>query len=81
MRHLDIAQLRSDQRIVTQTIALDLFGSGKAGIAYRSNLTSAPCVAIFEGRTTPTPWGAAQTIEKNDIDLVAIAKQFGIDVE
>jgi hypothetical protein len=74
MRHLDIAQLRSGQRIVTQTIALDLHGSGHAGVAYRSNLDNQECVAIFEQRALIQRWGASQNIERDDVDLVAIAQ-------
>lgn len=56
MHHLDISQLRSDQRIVTQTIALDLRTQGKAGISYKSNLDGEVCVAVFEGRAQIVRW-------------------------
>lgn len=80
MRHLDISQLRSSQRIVTQTIALDLHGSGHAGVAYRSNIDSQACVAIFEQRAVIRPWGAGQSIERDDVDLVAVAKDWKLEI-
>jgi hypothetical protein len=48
--HLDIADLRSRDRAVTQAISRSLFEEGAAGIRYRSNLDDSPCVALFEGR-------------------------------
>jgi hypothetical protein len=80
MRHLDISQVRSAQRIVTQTIALDLHGSGYAGVAYRSNLDNQECVAIFEQRVVIRRWGSHQRIERDDADLVAVAKAWKLDV-
>jgi hypothetical protein len=81
MRNLDISQLRSSQRIVTQTIALDLHGRGCAGIAYNSNLNSGQCVALFEGRADIHPYGIAQTIPADDPDLKAVCGAWGIAVE
>jgi hypothetical protein len=76
MRHLDISQLRSSQRIVTQTIALDLHGAGHAAVAYRSNLDNEECIAIFERRVVMRPWGPSQTLERDDADLVALANDW-----
>jgi hypothetical protein len=81
MRNLDISQLRSSQRIVTQTIALDLHGQGCAGIAYKSNLDGQGCVAIFEGRVEVHRYGAAQAIPADDDDLTAVCGAWGITIE
>jgi hypothetical protein len=81
MRHLDISQLRSDQRVVTQTIALELWTQGKAGIAYRSKLDGEPCIAIFEGRTSITRYGAPQTIRVDDADLLAAVSPWHLRIE
>ncbi len=80
MRHLDISQLRSSQRVVTQTIALDLHGLGHAGVAYRSNLDNQTCVAIFEQRVVIRPWGPSQPIERDDVDLMTVAKDWKLDI-
>jgi hypothetical protein len=71
MRHLDVSRLRSHQRIVTQTISLELVSQGKAGIRYRSNLDSEDCLAVFDTAVTPTRYGRDQTIEADDDDLGA----------
>lgn len=81
MRNLDISQVRSPQRVVTQTIALDLHGRGYAGIAYNSNLDGGPCVALFEGRATIRRYGKAQPIDAADPDLTAVCRAWGIAVE
>jgi hypothetical protein len=80
MRHLDIAELRSSQRIVTQTIAMDLHGAGHAGVTYRSNLDNEECIAIFEQRVAIRQWGPGQRIERDDIDLVRVAKDWKLDI-
>src|SRR2546425_84216 len=43
MPHLDISQVRSRDRVVTQTISRALFEEGAAGIRFRSNLDDGPC--------------------------------------
>lgn len=50
MQHLDISQVRSKSRIVTQTISRSLYEEGYAGVRFRSNLDDAECFALFEGR-------------------------------
>ena len=55
MEHLDISQIRSEDRIVTQTIGRSLHGDGAAGLAFGSNLDDQPCFALFEGRATLEP--------------------------
>lgn len=81
MLHLDLSQLRSDQRIVTQTIALDLFGQGKAGIKYRSNLTNGDCLAVFERGPSPRQYGPARTIATNDVDLLTLQRNWKFEIE
>jgi RES domain len=81
MRNLDISQLRSPQRIVTRTIALDLYGQGYAGITYNSNLDGESCVAIFEDRVDLQRYGAAQAIPVDDPDLTAVCRAWGIAIE
>lgn len=80
MRHLDISQLRSTQRIVSQTIALELYDQGRAGILYRSTLDDELCVAVFEGRGILRPYGAEQTIEADDEDLVTVCMAWKLDI-
>lgn len=55
MEHLDISQIRSEDRIVTQTIGRSLHADGAAGIAFGSNRDDQPCFALFEGRAALEP--------------------------
>lgn len=81
MEHLDIAEVRSKDRIVTQTIALDLWADGKAGVLYRSNVDDELCVAIFEGRTEITRYGPARPIPADHPDLAHVANSWELQVE
>ncbi|MDA0140315.1 RES family NAD+ phosphorylase [Solirubrobacter deserti] len=50
MTQLNISEIRSKIRVVSQTIARDLYMRGAAGIWFRSNLDDGPCIALMEGR-------------------------------
>jgi hypothetical protein len=50
MDHLDISQVRSRDRIVTQAMSRALFERRYAGVRFGSNLDDLPCYALFEGR-------------------------------
>jgi RES domain len=57
MAHLDLHEITSRRRPVTQTIAGELFDQGAAAIRFPSRLDSNPCLAVFEGRATLEPAG------------------------
>jgi hypothetical protein len=48
--HLDMAQVMTKDRVVTQTIASRLYDEGAAAIRFASRLDGAPCIAVLEGR-------------------------------
>ena len=50
MDHLDLHEITTARRVVTQTIAADLYDQGVAAIRFPSRLDGEPCVALFEGR-------------------------------
>jgi RES domain len=50
MSHLDLHELTTGRRIVTQTIAADAFDLAAAAIRFASRLDGLPCYALFEGR-------------------------------
>jgi hypothetical protein len=50
MRHLDLHEITTSRRVVTQAIAADIYDDGAAGIRFPSSLDGNPCVAVFEGR-------------------------------
>ena len=48
--HLDMAQVMTRDRVVTQTIASSLYDQGAGAIRFASRLDGAPCIAVLEGR-------------------------------
>lgn len=57
MDRLNISEIRSRARTVTQTIARHLYDDGYAGVAFSSNIDGQPCFALFEGRAELLPIG------------------------
>lgn len=49
MEHLDLHEITTSRRVVTQTIAGDLYDGGVAAVRFLSRLDAQPCVALFEG--------------------------------
>ena len=78
MEHLDIAELRSRNRFVTQTLSRFVFGRGAAGIIYCSNLDDLPCVALFEGPALVTPDGEPEALVDSPSELLEVCKEFGL---
>jgi hypothetical protein len=54
LQHLDLHEITTSRRPVTQTIAAELFDGGAAAIRFPSRLDGNACVALFEGRGTAT---------------------------
>jgi hypothetical protein len=50
LRHLDLHEITTSRRPVTQTIAAELFDRGAAAVRFPSRLDGNACVALFEGR-------------------------------
>jgi hypothetical protein len=50
MRHLDLHEITTSRRIVTQAIAGDIYDDGAVAIRFPSCLDGNPCIAVFEGR-------------------------------
>ena len=48
--HLDLHEITTQRRPVTQTIATSVFDRGASGIRFPSRLDGNPCIALFEGR-------------------------------
>jgi hypothetical protein len=74
--HLDISQVRSKDRIVTQTIGRSLFTRGYAGVAFGSNLDDARCIAIFEGRAELVPDGEPVEMTRELPQLLQVCAEF-----
>jgi hypothetical protein len=83
MDHLDIAQIRSKDRTITQMVTRFLADQGAAGVVYGSNLDDRPCVALFEARSilVPVPGFPPEPLTISHPDLMAICDEFGLVLE
>jgi hypothetical protein len=80
MDHLDIAQIRSKDRTITQMVTRFLADQGAAGVVYGSNLDDRPCAALFEARSllVPAPGFHPEPLTASHPDLVSICDEFGL---
>lgn len=78
MDHLDISEVRSHERLVTQTLSRWLFDQGAAGIVYGSNLDNLSCVALFEGRASVAAEGEPEPLIKTPPELLRVCEEFGL---
>lgn len=78
MDHLDISEVRSRNRQLTQALSRDLFDRGAAGLVFRSNLDDLPCVALFEGRAAVRLEGEAQPLTDIPVELLQVCEEFGL---
>jgi hypothetical protein len=79
MDHLDISEIRSKTRAVTQAISRDLYEQGASGLLFRSAIDDEQCLVVFEERgwleDAQEPW-----IElSDDVDeLRQVCSEFGL---
>ena len=76
MPHLDLSQITSKTRIVTQTISRSLFDNGASGIRFPSNTDSKPCIVLFEGRGSLIAAGAAEHLSTAIPELLAVCSEW-----
>jgi hypothetical protein len=48
--HLDLHEITTSRRAITQTIAADHYDQGAGAVRFPSRLDDNPCIALFEGR-------------------------------
>jgi hypothetical protein len=80
MAHLDIAEVRSRTRVVTQAIGRSLYEHGAAGVRFGSNLDDQPCFAMFEARGRLEPHGSEPPLPLT-VDLavlVQVCDEYGL---
>jgi hypothetical protein len=81
--HLDLHEITSRRRIVTQTIAADLFDRcGAAAVRFPSRLDGMPALALFEGRGELV--AAGEPIELTapaPASLVEVCSEWGLTLE
>jgi hypothetical protein len=80
MAHLDVAEVRSRTRCVTQHIGRTLYERGAAAIRFGSNLDDRPCYAVFEARGRLAPRGDTPPLELTaDLpELVTVCNEYGL---
>jgi len=78
MRHLDISEVRSRSRPVTQAISRSLYDEGAAGVRFRSNLDDQSCTALFEGRSRLEPAGAPVPLTRDIPELLQVCVEYSL---
>ena len=78
MDHLDISQVRSRARIVTQTVSRELYARRYAGVRFGSNLDDRPCYALFEGRAELEGTGDPLELTPDLESLRQVCDEFGL---
>jgi hypothetical protein len=78
IEHLDTSQLTSKNRSLTRRLARILYDRGEAGVLYRSNLDSQPCLALFQGRVTVVRGGRSQPLTRAIPELLKVCSEFDL---
>lgn len=79
VQHLDLTDVSSRYRPLTQALARSLYEAGIAGVRFPSNADGLPCFALFEGRARLTPTGLTATPLPTARPLVAdICTELGL---
>ena len=82
LEHLDLHQITTDRRVVTQTIAGDLFDRGAAAVRFPSRLDGNACIALFEGRGVANLAGNVVALtDPAPSPLVTVSGQWKLDLE
>lgn len=80
MEHLDVSEIRSRTRAVTQAIGRALYERGAPGVHFGSNLDDQPCYALFEarGRLHPLPDEPALELTTDLAILRTVCDEYGL---
>jgi hypothetical protein len=78
MDHLDIAQVRSKDRVLTQTVSRALYERYYAGVRFGSDLDDQPCYALFEGRAELEANGEPLGLTTDLEPLQQVCAEFGL---
>jgi len=76
MKHLDVSDITSKTRIVTQTLSRSLFESGASGIRFPSNTDNRPCVVLFESRGSLTANGPTESLSGPVPELLTVCSEW-----
>ena len=78
MDHLDISEIRSTNRPVTQAMGRDLYERDVAGLTFGSNRDNCRCLVIFEGRAELMPTGEPISLLEDIPELTQVAREYGL---
>lgn len=78
MAQLNISEIRSKNRLVTQRIARDLYMRGAAGVRFRSNLDDGPCIALMEGRARFAADGEPLSLAEDLPELSRVCEEYNL---
>ncbi|HKS90605.1 MAG TPA: hypothetical protein VJQ83_01655, partial [Tepidiformaceae bacterium] len=79
LEHLDLLEITTSRRVITQTIAADLFDRGASTVRFPSRLDGNPCVALFEKRGTVIAAGDPVPLTDPPPEaLTAVAETWGL---
>jgi hypothetical protein len=80
MAHLDVSEIRSPTRAVTQAIGRALYERGAPGVRFGSNLDDQPCYALFEARGRLRPVAGEPPLElSTDLAILrAVCDEYGL---
>lgn len=78
IKHIDIKELRSKRRNVTQQISRALFDSGYDVIKFYSHLDRLPCYALFEFRAKLNQIGKAISLAVDFPELIVVCKELDL---
>jgi hypothetical protein len=82
LSHLDLREITTSRRPVTQTIAADLYDQGASAVRFPSRLDGNACVALFEGRGAVTSAGDAIALtDPPPVHLTSVATQWSLALE
>jgi hypothetical protein len=82
MEHLDLHEITTSRRVVTQTIAADLFDRGASAVRFPSRLDGNACIAFFEGCVAVCSAGSAIPLTDPPPEpLTNVAEQWGLSIE
>lgn len=76
--HLNIGELRSAPRQITQAISRSLYDKGAAGILFRSKYDNQLCIALFEDRAFLTLAGDPEPLTKPLSTLLQVCSQYNL---
>lgn len=81
MNHLDLHEITSSRRIITQTIAAQIYDQGACGIRFPSRLNGQPCLALIEGRAAVLQAGPIVALTDPPVSpLAEVAAIWGLEL-